>query len=125
STEWAETHADELRQHAAVYINSDTNGRGVLEAGGSQTLETLVNQVARDVTDPEKSISAADRAMATLIVSSKPDVRQEMRSTNTFRIAPLGSGSDYTPFLQHLGIASLNIAYEGEGQYGQYHSVYD
>jgi len=125
STEWAETHADDLRQHAAVYINSDTNNRGTLAAGGSQTLETLVNQVARDVTDPEKSISVADRAMATVIVGSKPDVRQEVRSTKTFRIDPLGSGSDYTPFLQHLGIASLNIGYEGEGQYGQYHSIYD
>jgi len=125
STEWAETHADELRQHAAVYINSDNNGRGTLEAGGSQTLETLVNQVARDVTDPEKSISVADRAMASLIVSSPPDIRKEVRSTKTFRISPLGSGSDYTPFLQHLGIASLNIGFEGEGYYGQYHSIYD
>jgi N-acetylated-alpha-linked acidic dipeptidase len=125
STEWAETHADDLRQHGAVYINSDNNGRGALEAGGSQTLETLVNQVARDVTDPEKSISVADRVIASVIVSSAPDVRREARSTKTFPISPLGSGSDYTPFLQHLGIASLNIGFEGEGEYGQYHSIYD
>jgi N-acetylated-alpha-linked acidic dipeptidase len=126
STEWAETHADELREHAAVYINSDSNGRGFLDVGGSHTLETLVNQVARDVTDPEKKISVASRLTAAILTSNAtPEVRKELRDSKPFRIEPLGSGSDYTPFLQHLGIASLNIGYGGEGYYGQYHSIYD
>jgi N-acetylated-alpha-linked acidic dipeptidase len=127
STEWAETHADELRQHAVVYINSDSNSRGFFQGGGSHTLETLVNQATRDVTDPEKGISVADRALASTILSTTttPEVRQEARSAHFLRLSPLGSGSDFTPFLQHLGIASLNIEFGGEGYYGQYHSIYD
>jgi len=125
STEWAETHADELRQHAAVYINSDSNSRGFFDAGGSHTLETLVNQAARDVTDPEKSISVADRTLAVTILFGRPEEAKEARAAHAFHIDPLGSGSDFTPFLQHLGIAALNIGFGGEGHYGQYHSIYD
>ncbi|HEY7216018.1 MAG TPA: M28 family metallopeptidase [Thermoanaerobaculia bacterium] len=125
STEWAETHADELREKAAVYINSDSNARGFFGAGGSQQLETFVNQAARDVTDPEKGISVADRTLAAAVYFGSPDDQQEARGSKRFRIDPLGSGSDWTPFLQHLGIASLNIGYGGEEEYGQYHSIYD
>ncbi|MES1211752.1 MAG: M28 family peptidase, partial [Acidobacteriota bacterium] len=125
STEWVETHAEDLRRHAAVYINSDSNERGFLDIGGSHILETLVNQVARDVTDPEKGISVADRYLAGTILFAPPEVGKEARAAKAFRIEPLGSGSDYTPFLQHLGIASLNIGFGGEGHYGQYHSIYD
>jgi N-acetylated-alpha-linked acidic dipeptidase len=127
STEWAETHADELRDKAVVYINSDSNSRGFLGTGGSHTLETFVNQIARDVKDPEKGVSVGERAMAAAVLfgNTPPDVLQEMRASKTFRIFPLGSGSDWTPFLQHLGIASLSIDYGGEEEYGQYHSIYD
>jgi N-acetylated-alpha-linked acidic dipeptidase len=125
STEWAETHADELRQHAAVYINSDSNSRGFFGAGGSHQLETLVNQVVRDVPDPEKGISVLDRTLAGAILFGTPDQAQEARGSRTFALEPLGSGSDFTPFLQHLGIAALNIGYGGEEEYGQYHSIYD
>jgi N-acetylated-alpha-linked acidic dipeptidase len=125
STEWAETHAAELRDHAAVYINSDSNSRGFFGAGGSHTLETLVNQVMRDVPDPEKGISVADRALAGAILFGSPDEQKEARASKTIHLDPLGSGSDFTPFLQHLGIAALNIGYGGEEEYGQYHSIYD
>ncbi|MEO7420405.1 MAG: M28 family metallopeptidase, partial [Thermoanaerobaculia bacterium] len=125
STEWAETHADELRQHAAVYINSDSNSRGFFSAGGSHQLETLVNQVMRDVPDPEKGISVLDRALAATILFGPPDQAQEARTARALPLDPLGSGSDFTPFLQHLGIAALNIGYGGEEEYGQYHSIYD
>ncbi|HSN85988.1 MAG TPA: M28 family metallopeptidase [Thermoanaerobaculia bacterium] len=125
STEWAETHADLLRKNAVVYINSDSNDRGFLFVGGSHTLERMVNEVARDVTDPEKGISVADRTLAATILFGPPGDQQEARTAKSFRLEPLGSGSDYTPFLQHLGIASLNVGYGGEGQYGQYHSIYD
>jgi N-acetylated-alpha-linked acidic dipeptidase len=127
STEWAETHADELREKAAVYINSDGNFRGYLGVGGSHTLEAFVNQIARDVIDPEKGITVGERAMAAgeLLYGEPPDSVQEMHDTKTFRIFPLGSGSDWTPFLQHLGIAALDMSYGGEEQYGQYHSIYD
>ncbi len=124
STEWAETHADELRQHAAVYINSDSNARGFFGAGGSHQLETFMNQVLRDVPDPEKGISVLDRSLAGALLYGGPERQQEAKS-KFLQLEPLGSGSDFTPFLQHLGITALNIGYGGEEEYGQYHSIYD
>jgi N-acetylated-alpha-linked acidic dipeptidase len=125
STEWAEAHADELKNKAVIYINSDSNGRGFLFVGGSHTLEKFVNQIASDVIDPQKKISVAERARALRIVRGSPEDRKEARDRSDLRIFALGSGSDYTPFLQHLGIASLNIGYGGEDGGGSYHSIYD
>jgi N-acetylated-alpha-linked acidic dipeptidase len=125
STEWAEAHADELKNKAVIYINSDSNGRGFLFVGGSHTLEKFVNQVARAVVDPQKKISVAERARALRIVRGSPEDRKEARDRSDLRIFALGSGSDYTPFLQHLGIASLHIGYGGEDGGGSYHSIYD
>lgn len=121
STEWVETHADELKNKAVVYINSDSNGRGFLGVGGSHTLEKFINEVARDVTDPQKKITVSDRARANRILSGN----QEARDRYDLRIGALGSGSDYTPFLQHLGISSLNIGFGGEDGGGSYHSIFD
>jgi N-acetylated-alpha-linked acidic dipeptidase len=126
STEWAETHADELREHDAVYINTDGNGRGFLEMGGSHTLEKFINGIAKDIQDPEKKISVWQRARANDIVESKSDDdRKEIRQRADARISALGSGSDYTVFIDHLGIASLNLGYGGEDDGGIYHSIYD
>jgi N-acetylated-alpha-linked acidic dipeptidase len=126
STEWAEAHADELRQHAVAYINSDTNGRGYLFAGGSHTLEKFLNGVARDITDPEKKISVWKRLQLQRIAEAQtPEDREEARNRPDLRIAALGSGSDYTAFLDHLGVASLNVGYYGEDEGGIYHSIYD
>jgi N-acetylated-alpha-linked acidic dipeptidase len=129
STEWAETHAAELQQKAVLYVNSDSNGRGILLAGGSHTFEKLVGQVARDVIDPEKHITVAARRRASILMddSMDPGGAEERKAARSgeLRIDALGSGSDWTPFLQHLGIASLDLSYGGEGQYGQYHSIYD
>ena len=125
STEWAEYHGQELQQHAAIYINSDSNTRGYLDAGGSHSLEGFVNEVAKDIQDPEKQISVWKRKQASLIASGTPEVRKEVRQRADFRIDPLGSGTDFTTFLDHLGVASLNIAYSGEDNEGIYHSVYD
>ncbi|PYX82727.1 MAG: folate hydrolase [Acidobacteria bacterium] len=126
STEWAETHADQLRQHDAVYINTDGNGRGYLFVSGSHTLEKFLNTVARDIEDPEKKISVWKRFEAHKIVDSKTDEdRKEVRQRPDWRINALGSGSDYTVFLDHLGIASANLGYGGEDRGGIYHSIYD
>jgi len=125
STEWTEAHADELQQKAVVYINSDSNGRGFLNVGGSHTLEQFVSQVARDVVDPEYQISVADRRRAVDIVNSAAADVKDVRGRSELRISALGSGSDYTPFIQHLGIAALNIGYGGEDGGGSYHSIYD
>jgi N-acetylated-alpha-linked acidic dipeptidase len=126
STEWAEAHADELRQHAAVYLNSDSNGRGYFYAAGSHTLEKFVNGVARDIEDPEKKISVGERSRLWQIRhGSSPEEKQEARTRTDLRIGALGSGSDYSAFLDHLGIASLSIGFGGEDGGGIYHSIYD
>jgi len=125
STEWVETHADELSQKAVAYINSDTNGRGFLGIGGSHTLEKFMNEVARDIPDPETKMTVWERSRAVEIVNGSPTVRKEAMERSDQRIDALGSGSDYTPFLQHLGIASLNIGFGGEDGGGSYHSIYD
>ncbi len=126
STEWAETHAEELQRKAVAYINSDSNHRGTLEADGSHTLEALINSVARDIEDPEAKISVWKRLQASHIAQAGGDgERQEARSRTDLRIGALGSGSDYTAFLDHLGIASISMGFGGEDRGGVYHSIYD
>ncbi len=125
STEWVETHAAELRQKAAVDINPDSNGRGFLGIGGSHTLEKFINEVGKSVEDPQTKMSVWERTRANQIVNGSSTARREALERADLRISPLGSGSDYTPFLQHLGIASLNIGFGGEDGGGSYHSIYD
>lgn len=119
STEWVEAHADELSKKAVVYINTDDNIRGFLFAGGSHTLNSFMESVAQSVTDPEKKVSVLERQKAAIMV------KDGMKKYKGFRLDALGSGSDYTPFLQHVGISSLNLGYGGEGAGGEYHSIYD
>jgi N-acetylated-alpha-linked acidic dipeptidase len=125
STEWAETHAVELQQHAVAYLNSDGNGRGFLQVEGSHALEHFINDVARDIPDPETHLTVWKRQQAHAIERAKAEDKEKVRARADWRIAALGSGSDYTPFLQHLGVPSLNIGYGGEDGDGIYHSIYD
>ncbi|MCY3927161.1 MAG: M28 family peptidase [Acidobacteria bacterium] len=125
STEWAEHHADALREHAAVYINSDSNSRGFLRAGGSHSLETLVNQVAREVEDPQTGVSVGERLRASRQVHGGSAVYERLQASDRLRISALGSGSDYSPFLQHIGVSSLNVSYGGESSGGEYHTAFD
>lgn len=108
STEWAEDYATTLEKNAVIYINTDNNTRGLLYAGGSPSLEKFFSQIAFSVKDPDRNISVGKR-----------------RSTSGFRLGALGTGSDYTPFYQHLGIATLNMGFRGEGAGGEYHTIYD
>ena len=126
STEWVETHAAQLQQKAVAYINTDSNGRGYLGIEGSHSLEALANEVASDIDDPVQKISAGRRVRLKRIADAKtPEDRREVRERANLRIGALGSGSDFTPFLQHLGIASLNVGFGGEDGGGVYHSIYD
>jgi N-acetylated-alpha-linked acidic dipeptidase len=126
STEWAEAHDQELKQHAVAYINSDGNGRGYLHMDGSHTLEHFVNGVARDIVDPETNRTLWKRLELNEIAGAKNEQdRKELRERADLRMAPLGSGSDYTAFIDHLGIASLNLGFGGEDEGGIYHSAYD
>ena len=135
STEWAETHAAELKEKGIVYINSDGNSRGFLYAAGSHSLQHFVNAVAADVTDPQTGVSVAARARAAIQVAgtspgANPEAQERAKAladpAREIPIAALGSGSDFSAFLQHLGLAALHIGYGGEGSTGGvYHSAYD
>ncbi len=126
STEWVEHHAEELRKKAVAYINSDGNGRGFLGAQGSHTLETLMTEVARDVNDPQTGISVFDRLMSKQAVNAaNAKARKDAISKKILTLGALGSGSDYSPFIQHIGIPSLNLGFGGENAGGEYHSIYD
>jgi len=125
STEWVETHADELGAKAVAYINSDSNGAGFLELAGSHSLEPFLNQIAADVPDPIQGMPVGKRLRSRILVQGSETERTRAREKPNLALAALGSGSDYSPFLQHLGIASLNLGFGGESDYGQYHSIYD
>ncbi|HET7748894.1 MAG TPA: M28 family metallopeptidase [Terriglobales bacterium] len=126
STEWAEEHGDELKQHAVAYINSDSNGRGFFSVSGSHSLEHFINTVTHDIPDPEKApLSVWQRRRMQQQERAKPEEREEVRKRPDNRIGALGDGSDYAPFLDHLGIASVNLGFGGEDEGGIYHSIYD
>lgn len=107
STEWAEKHRENLLQNAVAYFNSDTTLRGAMSVQASPSLEKFVEEWMRDYPDPGSSRNLL-----------------EATGRKGFRVGPLGSGSDYTAFVHHLGIASLNAGFEGNMS-GIYHSVYD
>jgi len=125
STEWAEAHRAELNGKGVVYINTDGNGKGWLGAGGSHSLQQFISEVARDVNDPRTGKPVLEVARTKAIEALPEAERAEAAKDPNIRIAPLGSGSDFTPFLQHLTLASLNLGFGGESPGGVYHSVYD
>jgi N-acetylated-alpha-linked acidic dipeptidase len=125
STEWVETHAGELAKKAVLYFNTDGNGRGFFGVGGSHTLERFIGEVEKDVTDPETNLSVWKRAQAQAIASGDRKSRGEARDRADLRIEALGSGSDFSPFLQHVGVPTLNGGFGGEDGGGIYHSIYD
>jgi len=134
STEWVETHAAELARKGVAYVNSDSNTRGILDAGGSHGLQRLVNEVAAGVRDPLQPASVLARARAAAILGASrgaghtPEERRLAKGLldgGDLPLEPLGSGSDFTPFLQHAGIASLDLGFGGSEPGGVYHSVYD
>ena len=125
STEWAEKHADELKNKAAVYINTDSTGKGWLNAGGSHALQQLVSEAARDVVDPRTNKPIVEEARRRQVLSLPEADRPAREKDAGLWLQPLGSGSDYTPFLQHLTLSSLNLGFGGESSGGIYHSMYD
>ena len=121
STEWAEENAAELQQKAVVYLNVDVAVNGPNYGASSvPSLWKLIRASTREVKDPKTGKT---------VYQQWTDRAREQRSEldadydSEARISPLGSGSDYTPFLQHLGIASTDMGFGGD--YGVYHSSYD
>jgi N-acetylated-alpha-linked acidic dipeptidase len=134
SVEWAEAHAEELQRKAVLYVNSDGNGRGFLSPGGSHSLQRLVNDVAKEVQDPQTNVSVKQRLDAFSMVTGfgkgasdeQKETARRAHAGEDFRLDALGSGSDFTPFVQHLGLTTLDIGFGGEAdQGGVYHSNYD
>lgn len=125
STEWAEDHQEELKKKAVAYINSDGNSRGFIGAGGSHTLEPFFNEIADAVMDPQTGVSIKERRYANQMVNADKATRTKLMGNKTIKLSALGAGSDWSGFLQFLGIASLNLGFGGEGSGGQYHSIYD
>jgi N-acetylated-alpha-linked acidic dipeptidase len=126
STEWVETHHDDLQKHAVAYINSDSNGRGYLYSGGTHDLQHFMNDIASEIQDPEKHVSVQQRAHLRQIArTTNTEERSEIRKSTDFRINALGDGSDYTAFQDYAGISSLNIGFGGENDADAYHSIYD
>jgi N-acetylated-alpha-linked acidic dipeptidase len=126
STEWAEQHGDELQQKCVAYINSDGNGRGFLGAGGSTALTVMVDEIAKSVTDPQTGVSVFAREKAARAVgAASAKGRKDALGKTRLELEALGSGSDFSSFLQHLGVPALNLGYGGEDPGGEYHSIYD
>ncbi len=126
STEWAETHRADLGEKGVTYINTDSTGKGWLSMAGSHTLQRFLNEVARDIEDPERGVSVFEAARARrLETAANPDARREIEQSDDLRLAALGSGSDYTVFIDHLTMASLNLGFGGDSPGGVYHSNYD
>jgi N-acetylated-alpha-linked acidic dipeptidase len=125
STEWIEDHREELRKKAVYYLNTDGNSRGFIYASGSHSLEPFFNEIANDVIDPQTGVSIKERAYALNIVSAEKSTRKELMGNKNIKLGALGAGSDWSGFLQFLGISSMNIGFGGEGNGGEYHSIYD
>ena len=128
STEWAEEHAADLQKNAVAYLNLDVAVTGPdLGMSGSPSLLALAQQAARDVAEPKRggSVGAAWEARQRSTWAQQTPVELVAKEDAKFfaRLAPLGSGSDYTAFLDHLGVPSFDFGFSGT--YGVYHSVYD
>ncbi len=124
STEWVEHHAEELGAKAVAYVNSDSNGRGFLRMQGSHSYAPFLNQVAREVIDPQTGLTVLERLRSRLLTGHDAEAKKKA-GTEDVPIGALGSGSDYSPFLQHLGIPAMNLGFGGENAGGSYHSTYD
>ena len=135
STEWAEEHAAELQKKAIVYINSDTNGRGLLNLSGSHDFEHLATLISAEVIDPETGVSVDVRRRAAVRVSASegagsPEARSAASTaadpSKDMLIGAPGAGSDFGVFVHHLGVPTIDLGYGGEGSSaGVYHSAYD
>lgn len=127
STEWVETHIDDLQKHAVMYLNSDNTDRGFLNMAGSHSLEQFINSVATGIPDPEKNMSVAQRARLHAIYRATDEAeRNEARNRTDLRMEAPGDGSDFATFIHHAGIPSLDLGFSGEeGKGSSYHSIYD
>jgi N-acetylated-alpha-linked acidic dipeptidase len=125
STEWVEMHAKELA-HAVVYFNTDVGVAGPdFDAAAVPSLQDFVRDVTREVPSPKGGTVYEQwkKSQRTNPRRQGQSARAEVQPGDEVRVGDLGSGSDFTPFIQHLGVPSTDIG--SSGPYGVYHSVFD
>tara|TARA_B100001173_G_scaffold247068_1_gene217468 strand:- start:1130 stop:3406 length:2277 start_codon:yes stop_codon:yes gene_type:complete len=128
STEWVEYYRNAIKENMIAYINTDGTGVGYLSMGGSHSLEKFVNEIIREVKDPIHDVSLDNRLRSRMRLReyNSGNYNSEKESDRSdLRLYPMGAGSDYTAFLHHAGVPSLNMAFGGESGGGSYHSLYD
>ncbi len=132
STEWAEEHADQLMRNGVAYLNMDVGVAGPhFTASAVPSLARMIREAAGDVADP-----GTNRPLSKVWAEEGRRLRREggipiavleqqpqTVSPEEQPVGELGSGSDYTPFLQHLGVPSLDLGFGGP--YGVYHALHD
>lgn len=140
STEWAEDFPEWIQRNVVAYLNVDVSVSGsAWRASGSPSLAQLIRAVAQDLPHPtvaNKSLWDAQEDVGPFAEAAALDVatlaaykamKKERLGPADTGVGALGSGSDFTPFLQHLGIASLDQGFSGtlgDAAY-HYHSIYD
>ncbi|MCF8289597.1 MAG: M28 family peptidase [Chitinophagaceae bacterium] len=126
SVEWVEEHAASLQAKAVAYINSDGNGRGFLGAEGSHAFTGLITDISKSIQDPQTGVTIFERQRASRATeATTTSAKKEILNSTTYPLGAMGSGSDYSSFIQHVGVPSLNIGFGGENEGGEYHSIYD
>lgn len=126
STEWVEDLAEELNAKAAVYINRDSGSSGpFFSASGTHALAPFARELAQSIRSDDPSKTLYDRWLERSRELAPANGSQGQPPLAAPSLGALGSGSDYTPFMQHMGIASFDLALNGRGVDGTYHSTYD
>jgi N-acetylated-alpha-linked acidic dipeptidase len=125
STEWVEMHADHLK-HAVAYFNTDVGVGGTeFDASAVPSLQEFVRDVTREVPSPKGGTVYEQWKTAQQTTPRRRGgaARTDAPASDVVRVGDLGSGSDFTPFIQHLGVPSTDVG--SGGPYGVYHSVFD
>ena len=118
STEWGELEAERLKAGALAYLNVDSSASGSsFTAAAVPALANFLREVARDVPDPSGGTIYDAWLRQTKDTKEAIDAKQPKVTTR------LGSGSDYTVFLNFLGLPVADLTFDGP--YGVYHSIYD
>jgi N-acetylated-alpha-linked acidic dipeptidase len=124
STEWVEDLATDLQAKAAVYVNRDAGAGGINFNGSAvHSLAPFVHELAQAIQPEGSSKTLYDAWLERAREQSPP--RDGQPALTAPPVGALGSGSDYTAFLDHVGIASMDIGLNGRGGDGSYHSTYD
>src|SRR5438093_188639 len=124
STEWVEDPETELRPKAAIYVNRDAGAGGVNFSGSAvHSLTPFIHELAQSIQPEGGTKTLYDGWLERMREQAPASDGRPMLKTPP--VGALGSGSDYSAFLDHVGIASIDVGLNGKGGDGSYHSTYD